>query len=196
MLTNVGFISWYRNALSRPLPRQVTALAAAESGDVEAQFGLGLTFSGGHGTERKLDQAARWFRQAALQGHPLAQFNLGTMLTSGDGVPKDLAEGLTWTRKAAEGGVAPAQYSLGSKFHRSSVSRPGDDCAESRIEAYKWFYLAAAQGFQGSAAACERITLQMTREEVADGNQRVASFQARKTDASGASNPLSHLAAE
>jgi TPR repeat protein len=54
------------------------------------------------------------------------------------------------------------------------------DCAESRVEAYKWFHLAAAQGYKGSDAACERVTLGMTREEVVDGNQRTAAFVVRK----------------
>jgi TPR repeat protein len=184
MLRNMGFIAWYRDVLF-PDSKQAGAAAAAESGDAEAQCGLGLKFSHA-GTGRDPGQAVRWFRRAALQDHALAQFNLGVMLTNGDGVPQDIAEGLTWTRKAADGGDPAAQYILGSKCHRSSVSHSDQDCAESRIEAYKWFYLAAAQGYQGSAAACERITLQMTREEVVDGNERVADFHARQAGVSKA----------
>jgi TPR repeat protein len=61
------------------------------------------------------------------------------------------------------------------------MERDQMDCVESRIEAYKWFHLAAAQGYKGSAAACERVTLGMTREEVTDGNQRAAAFEVRKS---------------
>lgn len=193
MLSSMGLLSWYRNAFPHPELRRVNALAAAESGDPEAQFGLGLKFSTAPGAERDLDEAARWFRLAALQGHSLAQFNLGIMLANGEGVPQDISEGLTWTRKAAEGGDAAAQFSLGSKFHRSSVSSLGQDRTESRVEAYKWFYLAAAQGYRGSAAACERITLQMSRDEVTDGNQRAAAFRVRTA---GASDTSSHQVAE
>ena len=50
------------------------------------------------------------------------------------------------------------------------------DPLESKIEAYKWFHLAANQGYQGSIAAFETLTLSLTREQVTDGNQRVAAF--------------------
>jgi TPR repeat protein len=181
MLSSMGILSWYRSAFLQSQPRRSgELLAAAESGDAEAQVGLGLKLSKGADSARDPDQAARWFRQAALQGHALAQFNLGLMLASGDGVPQDIPEGLTWTRKAAEGGDAAAQFSLGSRCHRSSVSRQDGDCAESRIEAYKWFFLAAAQGYKGSAAACEQVTLKMTRDEVVHGNERVTTFRVRK----------------
>jgi TPR repeat protein len=184
MLVSMGLLLWYRQTFSGP-PQPSTlagALAAAEAGDAEAQFGLGLKFSNASGATRDLDQAANWYRRAAVQGHALAQFNLGMMLASGEGVPQNASEALVWTRKAAEGGDAGAQFCLGSSFHRSSVSRAGQDCAESRIEAYKWFYLAASQGYKGSAAARERVTLTMTRDEVADGNERAAGFVARRPD--------------
>ena len=186
MLTSMGFIAWYRDVLF-PDSNRVGAAAAAESGDADAQFGLGVKFSNA-GTDRDPDQAVRWFRRAALQDHALAQFNLGVMLTNGDGVAQDIDEGMIWTRKAADGGDPAAQYILGSQCHRRAVTHPDQDSAESRIEAYKWFNLAAAQAYKDSAAARERIALQMTREEVTDGNERVAAFQARKADMSKASS--------
>jgi len=87
---------------------------------------------------------------------------------------------LIWTCRAAEGGDAGAQFDLGSRCHRASLDRNRVDAMESRTEAYKWFQLAAAQGYTGSVAACERVNLSMNREEVADGNQRVASFIVKK----------------
>jgi len=102
------------------------------------------------------------------------------MFASGQGVPQNDTTALMWTRKAAEGGDAGAQFRLGSRYHRTSMDRLQMDSAECRIEAYKWFHLASAQGYKGSAAACERVALGMTREEVADGNQRMAAFVARR----------------
>ena len=58
--------------------------------------------------------------------------------------------------------------------------------SESKIEAYKWFQLAAAQGYAGSDTAFERVTLIMTREEVAEGNLRAAAFVAEKPKISAA----------
>lgn len=182
MLTSMGLMSWYQHLFSsRAEPSNLKATqAAASEGDAEAQFALGLKYCSKSGGLRDPEQAMRWYRKAADQDHAPAQFNLAMMFASGEGVPRDDAAALTWTRRAAEGGAAGAQYRLGSRYHRNSMDRLQMDEVESRIEAYKWFHLAAAQGYEGAVAACERVTLRMSREEVADGNQRVAAFAVRK----------------
>src|SRR5207249_3160915 len=114
------------------------------------------------------------------QNHCLAQFNLGMMLAQGQGMPRDDAAALTWFRKAAEGGDGGAQYLLGMRYHRSSVDALQTDATESRIEAYKWFRVSAAQGYKGSDAARERVILGMTREEVTEGNHRADNYVVRK----------------
>jgi len=53
------------------------------------------------------------------------------------------------------------------------------DMGESRIEAYKWFHLAAAQGYNGSLTECQRMTLTMTREEIDESHGRAAVFVVR-----------------
>lgn len=152
----------------------------AEQGDVEAQFALGLNYGVAEGDLQDLTQSAEWYRKASEQNHPLAQFNLGLMYSKGEGVPQDDAEAVRWIRKAAHQGDAGAQFNLGKRYHRASVWGQQLDALESTVEAYKWLQLAAAQGYKGSAEACERMTLGMTREEVAEGNQGVALFVAGK----------------
>ena len=181
ILRTMGLISWYRRLFSngpQPAPLADTQ-AAAERGDAGAQFALGLKYSAQEGVSRDFDQAARWYRKAADQNHAPAQFNLGIMLASGQGMPQDDAAALTWLRKSAQGGDAGAQFNLGSRCHRDSMDHHRPDRGDSRIEAYKWFHLAAAQGYKGSAAAAERVTLGMTREEVTAGNVRAATFEVR-----------------
>ena len=181
MLVSMGLSSWYRRLFSGPPPPvQPACQAAAEHGDADAQFSLGLKYASDREASQDLPQAVQWYRKAADQDHAPAQFNLGLMLAEGRGTAQDDAAALIWIRKAAEGGDAGAQHSLGTRYHRSSVHHLQMDSAESRIEAYKWFHLAAVQGYQGSEAACERVTLGMTRDEVADGNQRAAVFSIRK----------------
>jgi hypothetical protein len=182
MVTSMNQLPWYRRLF---LPASgfdlKSALVKAGQGDADAQFGLALKYSAGTDVARDLAQAAEWYRKAAVQNHSLAQFNLGVMFDAGQGVPRDHTLALAWIRKAAEGGDAGAQFNLGTRYHRSSVDTLQIDPAESRVEAYKWFRLAAAQGYRGSEAACERVALGMTREEVADGNQRITAFAARKS---------------
>jgi TPR repeat protein len=182
ILTSMDQLPWYRRLFAGPRETDLTTtLAKAGRGDADAQFGLGLKYSLGEGLAQDLAQAAQWYEKAADQNHSLAQFNLSVMFASGQGVPRNEATALIWTRKAAEGGDAGAQFNLGTRYHRASVDRLQMDSAESRVEAYKWFHLAAAQGYKGSDAACERVALGMTREEVADGQLRTAAFVARKS---------------
>jgi len=175
-------LPWYRRLFSSALESDLkSTLAKAGQGDADAQFGLGLQYSTGVGLAQDFAQAVEWYRKAADQNHALAQFNLSVMFSSGQGVTQNDATALMWTRKAAEGGDPGAQFRLGSRYHRASMDRLQLDTAESRIEAYKWFHLASAQGYKGSDAAGERVALGMTREEVADGNQRTAEFVVRSS---------------
>ncbi len=182
MLDNMDPLPWYRRLFSAvPASDLKTARAKADQGDADAQFGLGLKYSMGTDDGKNFAQAVEWYQKAASQNHTLAQFNLSMMFASGHGVPQNDTTALMWTRKAAEGGDAGAQFNLGARYHRASMDRCQMDSAESRIEAYKWFNLASAQGYKGSDAACERVALGMTREEVVDGNQRTAAFVIRKS---------------
>lgn len=172
---------WYTRLFSSPATKPTPpARAAADDGDADMQFAQGLQCSVTGGAKPDFEQAARWYRKAAEQNHALAQFNLGIMFSLGQGVPQDDAEALAWTRRAAEGGDAGAQHRLGTVCHRNSLDTGQTGAAESRIEAYKWFHLAAATGYLDSSTACDTMTLAMTREEVTDGNQRAAAFRPRK----------------
>jgi hypothetical protein len=148
----------------------------ANRGDADAQFGLGLKYATGPGEEPDYPRAAQWYRKAADQSHALAQFNLGLMYASGQGVTQDDVEALLWILKAANQGDPGAQYNLGVRQHSSSVRGLPKDALEARIEAYKWFQLASAQGYGDSEAASATMTLKMTHEDVLDGERRTAAF--------------------
>lgn len=168
---------WYQRVFGqgrRPDPDPTQS--KADLGDAEAQFSLGVLYSVAEGGRQDLPQAARWYRQAADQHHPLAEFNLGLMFTEGQGVPRDEATAVNWMRRAAEHGDPGAQYNLGTRCHRASLSKREADAAESRIEAYKWLWLAAAQGYKDSMTSCAGLSLVMTRAELAEGTHRAERF--------------------
>lgn len=169
-----------------------TIKAKADSGDADAQFGLGFKYANCDGEAQDYVQAAQWYLKAADQSHSLAQFNLAVMYAKGQGVPKDDAQAVVWFQKAALQGDAGAQFNLGVREHRASGAGLAKDALESKIEAYKWYHLAAAQGYRGSAAACESVNLSMTAEQVADGNRRAAEFRA----ASAQGHPFNTTAGE
>ena len=172
---------WYRNLFGRPQHDNPESIKArADGGDPDAQFRLGLQCVSNEGGAQDHAQAAEWFLKAAEQSHCLAQFNLGVMYSTGQGVPRDGAKALMWFQKAAHQGDAGAQFNLGMSHYRASLEKQSMDTPESRVEAYKWFHLANAQGYKGSACARESVNLNMTREEVTDGNRRAAAFVAAK----------------
>ena len=75
---------------------------AAEQGDAEAQYRLGLAHAEGKGAPQDHRAAAKWYRLAAEQGHAGAQFQLGGSYVFGKGVPQDYSEAVKWYRLAAE----------------------------------------------------------------------------------------------
>ncbi len=166
-------------------PTGATAPAKADHDDAEVQFHLGLKFASGTGAAQNYAKAVEWYRKAADQNHFLAQFNLGMMYAYGQGVARDAVQSRMWLDKAAQHGDAGAQFHLGDNCHRASFTQLPADASESRIEAYKWYRLAAAQGYQGSESAHATLTLNMTREDVAAGNERVAAFELGKSKSAG-----------
>jgi len=175
--------SWYRKMFSRPQkPDQETNPPNADCEDAEVQFIMGLKFANGEAATRDYAQAAEWYHKAAGQSHSLAQFNLGMMYAQGQGVIRDTAQSVMWFGRAARQGDAGAQFNLGESCHRASLQRERKDAPESRIEAYKWYRLAAAQGYEHSETAYTTLTINMTREDVAAGNQRVAEFKVEKPE--------------
>jgi TPR repeat protein len=174
---------WYQKMFDRTeKPDVQSTRAQADDGDADAQFRLALQYASSEGTAQDNVQAALWYLKAADQRHSLAQFNLGMMYAQGQGMPRDEAKAVWWFEKAAQQGDAGAQFNLGMRQHRASGTGLPADVLESKIEAYKWFHLAAAQGYKGSDAACERVTLSMSHEELAAGNRRAAAFVATESN--------------
>jgi TPR repeat protein len=113
---------------------------AAERGDAEAQFNLGMMYSAGLGIEKDDSAAFRWIHKAAEQGHKEAEFILGLMFDEGVGAAKDESQALTWYRKAADHGERRAQYQLARAYAL------GSGVAENLQEAARWYRRAAEQG--------------------------------------------------
>lgn len=114
-------------------------LAAAESGDAEAQYELAVAYAEGRGSvddEERAKQVLLWATRAANQGHAGAMAELGSLHMGTD----DLMA-LRWLRPAAEKGHGGAQVNLGYMYER------GHGVAQDDTEAARLFRLAAEQGF-------------------------------------------------
>ena len=79
--------SIYDKTGSRGSEKEVAAsrylLAAAESGDVDAQFLMGGRYRSGRGVVRDAAESERWYRAAAAQGDPRAIAHLNSILPAG-----------------------------------------------------------------------------------------------------------------
>ncbi|HEY6922814.1 MAG TPA: hypothetical protein VI653_05050, partial [Steroidobacteraceae bacterium] len=75
-------------------------MAAAETGDPEAQTNVGTIYERGLGGTPDFEAAAIWYQKAADQGYGRALFNLGTLYELGEGVEKDRLKALNLYRKA------------------------------------------------------------------------------------------------
>jgi hypothetical protein len=103
--------------LSKDYARAVKSFRkAANEGNPDAQFNLGVLYSRGHGVPQDHEQAAKWYRKAAEQGDAPAQSMLGYMYLKGQGVPQDYQQAMFWYFRAADSGYAVAQYNLGVMY--------------------------------------------------------------------------------
>jgi hypothetical protein len=142
----------------------------AESGDTDAQYGLGMMYGNGFGVDMDDALAIKWYGSAAEQGHAGAQCNLAVMHQNGWGVPLNEEEAVRLFTQAAEQGVAEAMVALG-RHYAMDFSEAYDP-----VEAYKWFSLAAMLDDIDANVKRETIASRMTVEQVADGNAQVESW--------------------
>ena len=125
---------------------------AAEQGDANAQYSLGIFYEyGGYGVEMDEVEAIKWFRKSAKQNNAQAQFELGWCYATGSGVAKDEAEAIKWLRKSAKQNNVDAQFELGRCF------ATGYGVAKDNVEAKKWYRKAAEQGLPAAKAALEKL---------------------------------------
>ena len=91
--------------LADNVPDFKETLQAAEQGDAEAQYNLGVMYAQGQGVRQDDAQAVQWYRQAAEQGYAQAQSNLGVMYYNGQGVRQNYKIAKEWFGKACDNGL-------------------------------------------------------------------------------------------
>jgi len=77
---------------------------AADQGDANGFFMLGVMYATGQGVPQNYTEAVRWYQLATDQGSTEAQYNLGDMYATGQGVPRDYVSAYMWLSLAAAQG--------------------------------------------------------------------------------------------
>lgn len=99
-----------------PFDKQLTL---AKVGDVDAQYEVGLAYETGKSVPVDEAEAARWFRQAALQGNVEAQYHLARLVSRGaKGLKQDYPTALKLYQDAAAKGHAQAMDALGQAYQQ------------------------------------------------------------------------------
>jgi len=156
---------------STNLPSLAQIKAAAARGDAKAQTQLGASYisSGNH------DEAVKWFRRAAEQGDTEAQYWLGNHLLARmsqvakdkEAAARESREAVKWLTMGATKGHPPSQFQLGRCYEG------GAGVKADKIEAY---YLASKHGSMSAKTSLDRLILNFTSEEIAEGQNRADSF--------------------
>ncbi|MEQ8666681.1 MAG: hypothetical protein RIC16_13255 [Rhodospirillales bacterium] len=110
----------------------------------------------------------------AEQGIGPAQMLLGMMYLSGEGVTRNPEAAAKWFRKAAHQDIVFAQFMLGDLY------RSGQGVGQSATNAYFWFSLAARSDYEDSVEIVQRLTREMTPEQIAEANAMVRAYEPQR----------------
>ena len=110
---------------------------AAENGDIDAQYKLGIYYwHGNKSLKQDYDEAVKWLLKAAEQEHEDAIYDLGFCYYD----MEKYDEAVKWFRKSADFGEPRAQYFLGLCYEKGYGIDPNGE------EAFYWYQKAAEQG--------------------------------------------------
>jgi len=149
--------------------------AKADSGDAEAQFALGLMYDLGIDVPKNYAESGKWYLKAANQGLAEAQFKLGVRYFEyGKTAKENYTTAFTWFYKAANQGIAEAQFNVALMYQL------GRGVPTNKVEGYKWYNIAAAQGFAKAAGARELLAGELPRADVVEAEKRAGAFAAHR----------------
>lgn len=135
-----------------PIPSDISALTQkAAQGNANAQYRLGWHL---RNSIQKTDhqEALKWYKLAAEQGHVHAQYAIGLLYTFGPSIEINYAEALKWHLLAAEQEHPSAQYSVGWLYDSG-----GYGVKRNYLEALKWFKKSCNNGNEKACRAYERM---------------------------------------
>ncbi len=121
-----------------------TLESAAQSGDIRAQFELGMikfSYDGQSGIQ--------WIEKAAAQGHVEAQYLMGSIYLEGKATQRDIKKSFNYFDSCSKLGNKKCDFYIGQFYENGfGIVQPNDDLA-------KWFYENAA--YSGDKRAIEHL---------------------------------------
>jgi localization factor PodJL len=180
---------------------------AAANGDPSAEFEVAARLAEGRGTGQDYAEALRWYQRSAAKGFAQAQYRVGTLYERGLGVAKDLERAKIWYQRAAEGGNVKSMHNLAvltaggarpnyaaalpwflkaaehglpdSQYNLGVLVENGLGIEADRVEAYKWYALAAKSGDGEAIERRDALISTLSAEELTSADERIAGFRAQ-----------------
>ena len=142
----------------------------AEQGTADDQYRLGLKYET---MIRDYQEAARWYRMAALERHADAIYRLCILSDRGRGLPQDYQEALRWCRLAAEHSHPQAMLMIGVYFEK------GRGIPSDPVQAHQWYNLAAAHGLEEGVKRRDRLAVEMTPKQITQAQLQARNWKAK-----------------
>lgn len=133
-------------------------ISAAEGGDAESCYTIGLAYLYGTDVVKDMSKAAFWFNQAAEKGYLPAIREMGILLASGEGVEQNMEKAIEYLSKAADNLDPSAFYHLGLLYEL------GNGVPKDLQKAVRMLAYAAEMGFPGADIDAERVDNILTEE--------------------------------
>ena len=173
-----------------------TKALAKESESADAQYGLGVMYENGWGTDQNHTKALMWYEKSAKAGHMMAHYRLGLLHEGSEEIkpdPKksekwfdwaaaqaqndlgffywyekgDHNNALLWFNKAAANGNAESQYMIGQ------ITRDGEGLPKDDVTAWAWWIISAANEYWMAKDNMSGSQSQMTPEQIAKAEELV-----------------------
>jgi hypothetical protein len=128
---------------------------AAEAGDAEAQYRLGVLYGNGEGVELDHRLAEQWFSRAARQGHEDALLNLAWLYATGTGVEMDEPRARELYLLAADHGSGKAQYVVATMYRFGQYGSERD-----MAKAVRYYQSAAERGISAAQFALGKLLME------------------------------------
>ncbi|WP_288107418.1 tetratricopeptide repeat protein [Limnobacter sp.] len=144
---------------------------AAEGGDANAQYQMGMAYLQGDVVKKDLAQAAQWFAMAADQGEDRAQVRLGYLLEFGRGVKRNAAASAQLYEQSALQGNTEAQARYAQCLER------GSGVKKDLTKAYAFYLLGDRGGNEQANKAVKRLALTLTEAQKGKAQEMASKVQ-------------------
>ena len=145
--------------------RAVLLKQKALSGDRTAQVELADAYLAGSYVERDFSEAVRWYKLASEAGSTEANATLARYYEVA--LKTDYALARSYHLKASLAGHVASQFSVAERY-RSGINGFEQDT----VEAYAWYNVCAASGYQEAIAALDRLEGKMISTQKAAAQKR------------------------